>query len=600
MKTHVTRGPKRWLFCAATGLMLMTPESLMAQVSAAAPAAPTPSPAKNGNPAAILKNAVQREFNGFYDRSAGRRAATGDQDRAAPQNSTVPKPRRTAPPSGVTTADLVAEPGRIVQVADEAPAEQAGPSAIELELQKLYHRDGRQMPGVMMEASPAARRPAQMPTQVPQSPINEMGDPPQPPPTAGVPPRRSRGVSGFLGRLFGKKQPPAPAPRPQPPAQPVTRPAPVARSVGAPAAAPSTRLAPAQAPARITPPAAQTAARPAESPNARRPVIRTPVVEAVEPDPELELMLPPLQEAQAQPEIELETEAQTTSTAPVDSFPDPFTEMSESEADQARRQPRQPTAARTAPRVEPAAEPVAERVAEPEANPFTGLRLDDEPAEVAETVEPAETQPAAPAATFPTVPPPPWNLDAPEIVENDPETGPLELPPLDGEIPEQRTAESTEETPAPLPLSPAAKVAELQPAPAQPAQPPALDREDDYAAKMRKIAERDGLRGFKGFCPVALRDNRDLIDALAAYNSMFEGKIYHFSSIEAKARFDAEPTKYAPVNGGKDVILLGNSGQEVEGTLEYAVWYKDRLHLFSSQETLETFVQTLNIANEEN
>lgn len=336
-------------------------------------------------------------------------------------------------------------------------------------------------------------------------------------------------------------------------------------------------------------------------------MVRQPAQPAAEPEtePALQLMLPPLPTANAEPETPAETKTANT----LSDFPDPFTEMSEAEADSRRgssSQPQERVAETADESAEPAEQPVAESPQEPEKNPFTGLKLSDEP--VVTESEPAPVEPETPAVKFPTVPPKPWNLDEPEIVENDPEQGLLELPPLDEpaapapktepkaepQVAEQEAPEFPGAEPEVVPAEPT-KMAELKPVPTEPAQQPA----NDHAAKMRKIAEREGLRGFKGFCPVALRDNRDLVDALAAYNSMFEGKIYHFSSAEAKARFDAEPTKYAPVKGGKDVILLGNSGQEVEGSLEYAVWYKDRLHLFSSQETLETFVQTLNIANEE-
>jgi YHS domain-containing protein len=116
---------------------------------------------------------------------------------------------------------------------------------------------------------------------------------------------------------------------------------------------------------------------------------------------------------------------------------------------------------------------------------------------------------------------------------------------------------------------------------------------NDHQRKLRLIAERRGQPGFKGFCPVILRDSRDLVDASQDFQSNFEGVIYTFSSAEAKARFDQNPGRYAPAAGGNDVILLGNFGREVPGSLEYAVWYKDRLHLFSTKDSLESFLETL-------
>ena len=41
--------------------------------------------------------------------------------------------------------------------------------------------------------------------------------------------------------------------------------------------------------------------------------------------------------------------------------------------------------------------------------------------------------------------------------------------------------------------------------------------------------------------------------------------------------------------GGTDVVVQANSEQTVNGTLDFAVWYKDRLFLFSSPESAEAF-----------
>ena len=81
----------------------------------------------------------------------------------------------------------------------------------------------------------------------------------------------------------------------------------------------------------------------------------------------------------------------------------------------------------------------------------------------------------------------------------------------------------------------------------------------------------------------------ELVDALPIYSSLYESKRYYFSSAEAKSSFDRSPEKYAPIAGGIDVIVKATSDQTVEGTLDFAVWYKDRLFLFSSPESLEAF-----------
>jgi YHS domain-containing protein len=109
------------------------------------------------------------------------------------------------------------------------------------------------------------------------------------------------------------------------------------------------------------------------------------------------------------------------------------------------------------------------------------------------------------------------------------------------------------------------------------------------AEKQRLIGERAGQRGLKGFCPVVLRDQRELADVNPGYCSVYHGQRYCFSSSEAQARFDAAPHKYAPAAGGVDVVVKANSDQALEGSLDFALWYKDRLYLFCSPESLHAF-----------
>ena len=108
-------------------------------------------------------------------------------------------------------------------------------------------------------------------------------------------------------------------------------------------------------------------------------------------------------------------------------------------------------------------------------------------------------------------------------------------------------------------------------------------------SKIEQIAAREGS-GLKGFCPVALRDQRGLVEVSDKFSTEFEGKRYLFSSAKALRAFMDTPERYAPANSGNDVIHLALTGEKSEGSLEYAVWYKGRLYLFTSAETMETFV----------
>lgn len=112
----------------------------------------------------------------------------------------------------------------------------------------------------------------------------------------------------------------------------------------------------------------------------------------------------------------------------------------------------------------------------------------------------------------------------------------------------------------------------------------------DHSDKMKRIIKREGQAGLKGFCPVSLRDERKLADSQTEFSSSFQSKTYHFASAELKARFDQDPEKYVPVAHGYDVIHLSAGNKMVAGSLDFAVWYKDRLYLFSNNDSMQTFV----------
>lgn len=104
-----------------------------------------------------------------------------------------------------------------------------------------------------------------------------------------------------------------------------------------------------------------------------------------------------------------------------------------------------------------------------------------------------------------------------------------------------------------------------------------------------RIMARTGKTGFKGFCPVTLRDTRELIDSRTEYRAKFGLQTYYFSSPEAKSAFEANPTRYAPAAGGSDIVLLVNTSEEEPGSLDFSLWYRDRLYLFRSRETRRIF-----------
>jgi YHS domain-containing protein len=95
--------------------------------------------------------------------------------------------------------------------------------------------------------------------------------------------------------------------------------------------------------------------------------------------------------------------------------------------------------------------------------------------------------------------------------------------------------------------------------------------------------------GLMGYCPVTLKEAREMAVASAEFRSQFAGKTYEFVSEEAKRQFDANPRLYVPAMNGNDVVLLSKGQRGIEGSLEHAAWYRGKLYLFSSEATRNEF-----------
>jgi YHS domain-containing protein len=636
--------------------------------------------------------------------------------------------------------------GRVVRPAPaQTPAQPVAPAAatgttggetaVQAELRRLYEESGREMPEMPQNVQMQAQKPGVPPAPI--SPPDDAAESTQP----GVVPKPSAPVSkkpnpvtSFFKKLVPGGQskpkpsvasntppkasapsvPPVPHPAPnyapygsQPPRRlpmaATTAAAPAASSMIPPSPAPvleappafaSTGTAAAPAPAaqpqgvarlktetvaRSTIPKStpKPAPKPPAQPRPAEPVFEAPLVIAAP----VETFSPPVTKTEV---IEVATAA-PTQVVQTESFPDPFTELSEEEADD-----------------------VGEM--ELAASPFSGLKLDEEPVSDADPFDLAELEPpsAAAPASEPMepvfeLPEPTAPITAATVLAPDapvlpapiapkpktavaateaprlpaPKTAALELPPLTADAPvlpapkakpfepvtlpaptavaanevpvlpplatksdeplllPEPTATTpfvelpelpaptttlvvpeTVELPAPQPIviapalpAPPSSVPVLETAPhelpktqprnAQPAAPVTMNAEtkpisaapsEEYLAKMAKIRERGAMKGLKGFCPVTLRDERELKDAQSTHHSSFRGQKFHFATAEAKAKFDTEPVRYAPAAYGADVVVLIRDKDVAEGTLDFAAWFKGQLYLFATETSHNTFL----------
>lgn len=68
---------------------------------------------------------------------------------------------------------------------------------------------------------------------------------------------------------------------------------------------------------------------------------------------------------------------------------------------------------------------------------------------------------------------------------------------------------------------------------------------------MDRIAARHNATGLKGFCPVMLRDHRELVDARETFRASYKGREYLLSSAEAVAAFQGNAGCLRPGTGRK-------------------------------------------------
>ena len=95
--------------------------------------------------------------------------------------------------------------------------------------------------------------------------------------------------------------------------------------------------------------------------------------------------------------------------------------------------------------------------------------------------------------------------------------------------------------------------------------------------------------GVGGLCPVSLRNHREMVDGQAELTAEHNGITYRFCSAEAREEFEVDPALYIPVAGGLDVVAVREGREVTTGSLEHATWFRDRLYLFASADTLKAF-----------
>lgn len=95
--------------------------------------------------------------------------------------------------------------------------------------------------------------------------------------------------------------------------------------------------------------------------------------------------------------------------------------------------------------------------------------------------------------------------------------------------------------------------------------------------------------GLDGFCPVTLSDEGRWLPGNPQWGVIHQGRTYYCAGPNERAKFLANPERYAPVFSGYDVVLASQKGILVPGKREHGAWYQGRVYLFASEETLLEF-----------
>lgn len=464
------------------------------------------------------------------------------------------------------------------QTAVPRPNARSGQSEIQRQLEALYRRDGRVMPPMQLNALPQTAGAnsgsgrgvvnQSQPSNVQTAPQNIVKTPSQN--RFQQPSEKRKWYEKFLPRK--SNQTPK---RLQQPSQFVKK---------APLSSPVTKkpVSPAQPQLPAAPaPETQTVVTTPEKPAENKASVANTVAPSTEKlsDEELEEAAKGLEEQKIAETKETDetqfTEEKITETSPEnvaleDEFKNLFPDMSEEAADNL---------------VKPKAK---KKEKEAVKTPFSGLVLEEEGLKKSDEKQKTKTTTPEKEAT-------------PQIAKEEPkkEFNPFEPQTAPVIEPEKKTSSDKKvvkkelELPEENPFKPQPEQKKkTQPAPIPAKKIANSDYSDPIEKKLALIASRGNIKGLKGFCPVALRENRLLVDARPEFSSSFKSMNYQFASLENKVKFDREPAKYAPAAGGSDIVLLVDHQDDKEGTLDFASWYKGRLYLFSSKSNMDLFMKT--------
>jgi YHS domain-containing protein len=102
---------------------------------------------------------------------------------------------------------------------------------------------------------------------------------------------------------------------------------------------------------------------------------------------------------------------------------------------------------------------------------------------------------------------------------------------------------------------------------------------------------KDEVRlALSGYCPVSLIANRRLVHGQGEHTVQHEGHVYRFASADLSTQFRKDPERFIPVNRGNCPVTQVDDGAAKPGDPRWGVLYQGRLFVFTSDEARRRFL----------
>ena len=86
-----------------------------------------------------------------------------------------------------------------------------------------------------------------------------------------------------------------------------------------------------------------------------------------------------------------------------------------------------------------------------------------------------------------------------------------------------------------------------------------------------------------GYSPVSLVEGRGLSEGRSTVSVTYDGHVYRFTSVKERDQFLSDPEKYLPAAGGACPVALLDKGRHVAGKPGHGVYYRGRLYLCADE-----------------